>query len=90
MAVGIAGLPQQLGLLDVAPGDVSEGHRNRQEPTILIHRHDLMLAKSLAARHPAHVGEDHVDRIDLRMLREKGAGFVDRVYGSGHSRSFRA
>ena len=90
MAIGIPRLPQQPGLLDIAPGNVGEGDRDRQEPPAFIDRQHFMLTKPLAARHPAHVGEDHVDRVDMRVCGKESAGFVDRGNGSGHNLSFSA
>ncbi len=71
-AVGIAILPHEARFDRVLPGDVDDGDRSRHHAAAFIHRKHLVLAQPLAARHAAHVGVDHLDRIDVGVRLEEG------------------
>jgi hypothetical protein len=76
--IGVAILPHQPGFDRILPGDVDDGDRSGKHPPAVIHRQHLMLAQPLAARDAAHVGVDHLDRIDVGIGFEKGLGLRPR------------
>src|SRR3546814_19007416 len=71
-AVGVAILPDQAGFDRVLPRDVDDGDRAGEHAPVFVDRDDFMLAQPLAARHAAHVGVDHLDRIDVGIGLEEG------------------
>ena len=77
-AISITIFPHQAGLGRVASGDVDDNNRFGKETAGVIDGQHLVPPQPFAARHPAHVGKQHVDGVDVRMRREKGLCFGAR------------
>ncbi len=73
--IRIAIFPDKAGFFGVAAGNVDDDGRAGEEAALLVNTQHLMRAQPLAAGHAAHVGEDDVDGVNLRMSLEKGFCF---------------
>ena len=73
-AIGVAVFPDEARFDRILPGDVDDGDRSGEHAAAFVDRHHFMLAQPLAAGDAAHVGIDHLDRIDVGVRLEKGFG----------------
>jgi len=84
-SVSIAIFPDKASFDRILPGDIHHRDRSRKHPSGFVYGNHLMLAQPFATRHAAHIGVDHVDRIDMRIGREKRFSFALR---GDHGRGF--
>ncbi len=90
--IGVAVFPDQARVLAILAGDIADQNRARQEPSVLIDRHQLVPAQPLAARHAGHGGEQDLEELDVRIGLQEGVRFQrmgDGVVLRRHGCSFR-
>ena len=70
-AIAVAIFPHQPGIETILPRHIGDQDRHRQRPPGTIKRRQFMHPDALAARRARQAGEDDIDKLRIRMGRQK-------------------